>query len=129
VPDDRKPFHNPFAVLRPSGATVPDTPIVPADPTPAAASAVTPGTSTGRPVARAVVRIERSGRGGKEVTVVEHLNLPVAELEQWLKALKSGLGCGGAVESDAIVLQGDQRKRLPPLLTARGVKKITVATR
>ena len=63
------------------------------------------------------------------MTVVEHLNLRVAELELWLKALKTGLGCGGTVEGDAIVLQGDQRKRLPPLLTAKGVKKITVAER
>lgn len=73
------------------------------------------------------MRIERSGRGGKEVTVVEHLNLPAPQLEQWLKTLKAGLGCGGTVDGDAIVLQGDQRKRLPPLLTARGVKKVTVA--
>jgi translation initiation factor 1 len=78
-------------------------------------------------VPRAVVRLERAGRGGKEVTVVEHLNLAGLELDRWLKALKTGLGCGGTVEGDAIVLQGDQRKRLPPLLTKRGVRKVTVA--
>jgi translation initiation factor 1 len=31
------------------------------------------------------------------------------------------------VEDGALVLQGDQRERLPKLLAARGVKKITVA--
>jgi translation initiation factor 1 len=71
--------------------------------------------------------MERAGRGGKEVTVVEHLGLRPEELAGWLKALKASLGCGGTVEDSAIVLQGDQRKRLPGLLSARGVKRVTVA--
>ncbi len=70
--------------------------------------------------------MERSGRGGKEVTVVEHLGLPPSEREKWVKALKASLGCGGLVEGDTLVLQGDHRKRLPSLLTARGVKRVTV---
>ena len=45
--------------------------------------------------ARAVVRLERTGRSGKEVTIVSHLDLPVMERDVWLKALKTGLGCGG----------------------------------
>ena len=44
----------------------------------------------------------------------------------WLKALKGSLGCGGVVEEEALVLQGDQRERLPALLAARGVRKVTV---
>jgi translation initiation factor 1 len=74
--------------------------------------------------ARAVVRLERKGRGGKEATLVEHLGLPPAELERWCKALKSALGCGGAVDGAAIVLQGDLRRRVEPLLLARGVRKV-----
>ena len=74
---------------------------------------------------RAVVRLERSGRGGKEVTVIDHLDLSDVELERWLKAFKSALGCGGVVEDDRLVLQGDQRDRVRRLLTDRGVKKIT----
>ena len=70
--------------------------------------------------------MERSGRGGKEVTVIEHLGLQPVEREKWIKALKAGLGCGGLVEGDTLVLQGDHRKRLPALLIARGVKKVTV---
>src|SRR5690349_10970443 len=77
--------------------------------------------------ARAVVRMERKQRGGKEVTVVEKLALPPAELARWCKELKQALGCGGAVEGDAIVLQGDARQRLPAILTARGVGKVTVS--
>ncbi len=79
-----------------------------------------------RTIARAVVRIERSGRGGKEVTVVEHLDLRPAERETWLKSLKAALGCGGTLEGGSIVLQGDHRKRLAALLPTRGVKKVTL---
>lgn len=76
--------------------------------------------------ARAVVRMERKGRGGKEVTVVEKLELKPAELEAWCKALKQALGCGGSVDGDMIVLQGDLRTRLPAILEARGVARVSV---
>jgi translation initiation factor 1 len=75
---------------------------------------------------RAVVRYERSGRGGKEVTVIEQLGLKEPELQLWLKQLKAALGCGGSVEHDSIMLQGDHRKRLPSILTQRGVRKVIV---
>jgi translation initiation factor 1 len=113
-----KPFHNPFetlAHLRGDKSDAPD------EPEPATVAA-----PAGRTIARAVVRIERAGRKGKEVTVVEHLDLPAAERDEWLKALKAALGCGGSVEGDSLVLQGDHRKRLAALLSKRGVKKVTV---
>ncbi len=77
--------------------------------------------------ARAVVRYERKGRGGKEATLIEKLDLKPAELETWCKSLKQSLGCGGSVADAAIVLQGDQRTRLEPLLLAKGVRKVTVS--
>lgn len=76
--------------------------------------------------ARAVVRMERKGRGGKEATVIEKLGLRPAELETWCRELKQAMGCGGVVDGDAIVLQGDLRTRLPEVLTKRGVAKVTV---
>jgi translation initiation factor 1 len=136
--DDTKPFHNPFDALasltgikpEPAGGSTPLGPPVPDVPAASSARASSakpaPKPPSGPGPARAVVRMERSGRGGKEVTVVEHLGLPPAQREVWLKQLKSGLGCGGTVEGDALVLQGDQRKRLPALLTARGVKRVTL---
>jgi translation initiation factor 1 len=77
--------------------------------------------------ARAVVRFEKKGRRGKQVTVIEQLGLGPAALEEWARALKGALGTGGAVEDDTIVLQGDVRTRIEPLLAARGVRKITIA--
>jgi translation initiation factor 1 len=113
MPDDDSPFNNPFAKLKiadlPQGK----------EPQPAPASKKGP--------ARAVVRMERKGRGGKEVTAVEQLELKPKDLEAWLKELKNALGCGGTIEGDAIVLQGDQRKRLPAILTGKGVRKVIVS--
>jgi translation initiation factor 1 len=86
----------------------------------------TPGVEPKGP-AWAVVRLERKGRRGKEATIVEKLALKPAELERWCKELKQALGCGGSVEDDAIVLQGDLRPRLEALLTKRGVRKVTIA--
>jgi translation initiation factor 1 len=77
--------------------------------------------------ARAVVRMERKGRGGKEATIVEQLGLAPKELEAWCQDLKRALGCGGAVDGATIVLQGDLRKRLEPLLISRGVRKVTIS--
>lgn len=74
-----------------------------------------------------MVRLERKGRGGKEATIIEKLELPPAELEKWCKEAKAAMGCGGAVDEGAIVLQGDLRKRLEAWLTARGVRKVTVS--
>ena len=129
--ENEKPFHNPFAALR--GLTGPAPAIGDAEVTspPAAVDAsrrdtAAPASATPTPIPRAVVRLERSGRGGKEVTVVEHLALAATARDEWLKALKAALGCGGTVEDERLVLQGDQRKRLPALLQARGVKKVTL---
>jgi translation initiation factor 1 len=111
----KKPFNNPFAALREKLGELP-----------VAGHRLPEEAPAAKGPARAVVRMERKGRGGKEVTLVEQLALPQAQLEDWLKALKSSLGCGGAVVGAALVLQGDQRKRLPALLEARGVRKVVV---
>jgi translation initiation factor 1 len=71
--------------------------------------------------------MERAGRGGKIVTVVEKLDLPPRELESWLGDLKRALGCGGALEGGSLVLQGDTRERVGAWLGKRGVRKVTVA--
>lgn len=111
------PFHNPFAALAGKREELPSRPPPAAAPEKA---------EERKGPARAVVRMERKGRGGKEVTVVEQLGLPRAQLEVWLKALKGALGCGGAVEEEALVLQGDHRERLPALLESRGVRRVIV---
>jgi translation initiation factor 1 len=105
-------FHNPFGALASNRADLPP--------------GKAPAKSVPAAPARAVVRMERKGRGGKEVTVVEKLELPAKDLERWVKELKQALGCGGAVEGRDLVIQGDQRERVREWLAARGVSKISV---
>lgn len=115
-----KPFHNPFGALAPLRSKLPE--VLPEPVKKVGAPAVPPV----KTYPRAVVRMERSGRGGKEATVIEQLDLTPAEREAWLKSLKAALGCGGKIEGDTLMLQGDQRERLKPLLAARGVKRVTM---
>ncbi len=68
------------------------------------------------------IRREIGGRGGKTVTRITDLGLSVAELTVLAKELKQKLGVGGAVEEFAIVIQGDCRDRIEPLLVAKGMK-------
>ena len=121
--------NNPFGALKPMRDAMGSVP-EPQGQTPSAPKGTVPAvrgqSPSRRVIPRAVVRMERSGRGGKEVTVIEHMALSPKEREDWLKALKAGLGCGGVVEGDNLMLQGDQRTRVPKLLEARGVKKITI---
>jgi len=113
------PPANPFAAL---AGLRDQLPTGPADPEPAATEAPAPGAP-----ARAVVRLERKGRRGKEVTVVEQLGLAGDELTRWARDLKQALGTGGAVEGAAVVLQGDCRTRVAAWLEGRGVRRVTVA--
>jgi len=73
---------------------------------------------------RAVLRYERKGRGGKEVTLVEQLGLEAAGLEEWCREARKALGCGGSVEGGALVLAGDQRARLTVWLQSKGVTQV-----
>jgi translation initiation factor 1 len=113
----QQPFNNPFSALQAKREELPQGP---------AAHQPAPEKKAPQGPAKAVVRMERKGRGGKEVTVVEQLGLPPAQLERWCKELKQSLGCGGALEEDSIVLQGDHRERVKALLLERGVRKVAV---
>jgi len=73
---------------------------------------------------KAVIRLERKGRGGKEVTVIDQLALSAGELLEWLRDLKQQLGCGGSIEEGALVLQGNQCQRARAFLVGRKVAQI-----
>jgi translation initiation factor 1 len=72
----------------------------------------------GRITAR--LRMEKTGRGGKIVTVVDGLPRNDAFLKDLCQELKRTCGTGGTVQDGAIELQGEQRERVRPLLAARG---------
>ena len=56
---------------------------------------------------RITVRLDRKGRGGKSVTLIEGLHLPVEDGEKLLKLLKAKLGTGGTVKNNVLEIQGD----------------------
>lgn len=55
---------------------------------------------------------------GKFVTVVAGVDKQY--LKKTLKDLKTGLACGGTLRDDAIILQGDHKKRIKALLVKLG---------
>jgi len=68
----------------------------------------------------AKLRIEKSGRGGKTVTVVDGLPRNAPFLAELSRELKRALGTGGAVRETAVEIQGDRREALRTRLAAKG---------
>jgi translation initiation factor 1 len=68
------------------------------------------------------VRLERKGRGGKSVSIIEGILSPTAGKEALLKHLKNKLGTGGTIQGEVVEIQGDQRDRLVELLVELGYK-------
>lgn len=68
----------------------------------------------------AKLRMEKKGRGGKTMTVVDGLPRNTAFLKDLCAELKRICGTGGALADGAIELQGDLRERLRPYLAGKG---------
>jgi translation initiation factor 1 len=68
-----------------------------------------PCQSTAPSQQKVYVRLDRKGRGGKSVTLIEGLQLSSKEIDSLLKQLKSRLGTGGAMKDSAVEIQGDHR--------------------
>ncbi len=66
------------------------------------------------------VRLDRKGRKGKTVTLVDGFIGSTEDLKTLGKELKSKCGVGGSVKDDGIILQGDFRDRVISLLTEKG---------
>ena len=68
----------------------------------------------------AKLRLEKKGRGGKTVTVVDNLPRNAAFLNELSQVLKRACGTGGSVQDGAVELQGDLRDRARDFLVKRG---------
>ena len=74
----------------------------------------------------AVLRIEKSGRAGKTVTVIDQLPKSEIFLKEWTTKLKKKCGSGGTYLMDkkegVIEIQGEHRQRMAEVLQKMGYK-------
>ena len=67
-----------------------------------------------------IVRLDRKGRGGKSVTVIDGLRMSDKDRETLLRQLKTALGTGGTLKESALEIQGDRRDAIITALTKMG---------
>jgi translation initiation factor 1 len=76
-------------------------------------------------IIRAVLRIEKAHRGGKDVTVIDKLPADTSFLSDLAQMLKKKCGCGGTfkvVDNTGIVeMQGDKRDAVRAELNKQGI--------
>ncbi len=73
-----------------------------------------------------IFRIESKGRGGKTVTVIEHLPAHETFIKELTKVLKSKCGVGGSSfikdGVGTIEVQGDKREAIKKIFDSKGIK-------
>jgi translation initiation factor 1 len=68
------------------------------------------------------VSLDKSGRAGKQVTVVSGFVGESKDLDVLAKSIKSKCGVGGSVKDGGILIQGDLRDKIVDILTREGYK-------
>ena len=69
---------------------------------------------------RLIVTIDRSGRAGKQVTLVKGFKGRADDLANLGKTLKIKCGVGGTVKDGVITIQGDFRDKVTAMLNQMG---------
>jgi|WetSurMetagenome_2_1015567.scaffolds.fasta_scaffold633117_2 translation initiation factor 1 len=62
------------------------------------------------------ISLDRKGRQGKSVTLIQGLSICPDHMETLCKTLKTNLGTGGTVKEGHIEIQGDHRAKAAALL-------------
>lgn len=68
------------------------------------------------------VSLDKSGRAGKQVTLITGFTGTSSDLDDLAKMLKTKCGTGGSAKDGEILIQGDVRDKVVQLLTAAGYK-------
>ena len=69
-----------------------------------------------------ICKLEKKGRNGKPVTLIEGFEGTEEELKQISKKIKTTLGIGGSEKDGIIVIQGDNRDKIMKILQDMGYK-------
>ena len=70
----------------------------------------------------AKLRLEKKGRGGKQVTVLFNLPFEESEAKQLMKDLQSKLACGASFKDGCIYFNGDMRGKVEEFFASLGKK-------
>ena len=71
---------------------------------------------------RLKVMLDKSGRAGKQVTLVSGFVGSLKDLDMLAKLLKSKCGVGGSVKERDVLIQGDLRDKVVQILQREGYK-------
>ena len=66
------------------------------------------------------INVDKSGRRGKQVTVIKNIQHNPQVIENLAKKLKQQLGTGGTVKGKSIEIQGDHLNKIKALLEKEG---------
>jgi translation initiation factor 1 len=68
------------------------------------------------------VALDKSGRAGKQVTLVSGFTGSAADLDTLTKMIKTKCGVGGSAKDGEILIQGDVRDKVVQILQKEGYK-------